>query len=103
MHAGVKLQDQASRIPTKSQCKQFGALVHSLSRYVIGHHNKRRYKAVLPTLVGARKGLIISQKEPNNLPTLFGQIESFIAPTETTGPRLTSDFRSHLEFPRRFD
>jgi len=48
-------------------------------------------------------GLIIRQKEPNNLETLFDQIESFITPTETTGPRLTSDFRSHLEFQRRFD
>ena len=77
--------------------------MHSLSRYVIGHHNKRRYKTVLPTLVGTRKGLIIRQKEPNNLETLFDQIESFITPTETTGPCLTPDFRSHLEFPRRFD
>ena len=48
-------------------------------------------------------GLIIRQKEPNNLEAPFDQIESFITSTETTCPFLTPDLRSHLEFPRRFD
>ena len=37
--------------------------MHSLSRYVIGLHNKRRYKAVLPTLGWSRKAVEGAQWE----------------------------------------